>query len=583
MAGTEVKIPITAEDLATAVFNRVQAGLGGLNKSIGIVRAGWAALGVGALAAGGAIARAASEAEQASNRLNGVLRATGMTAGVTRAEIDQLAESLHETTQFDDESVRNAAAELLKFGNISQDVFGKTMKLVADYAAFSGRAMPEAAQAIGKAMSSPVEGMTMLERQIGKLHPAQEKLIKDLVESGRMLDAQGVVLGILSGKFGGLADQMNTGYLKATTGVHKAWNEMLEALGRSPAAAGTASIGLGVVENALTRIKNVIENGTWWEKYLLSIGMGAPIAMNTAKAKPSTPASSADREAAARGEASAREADAARVMVEQDEKIRKFLGERADKAAKEDAEREKRLRDEDLKGWVAHAEAVFREADEENLAMEKIWDEYWKREEQLRQEDIKGWVAYAEKVFEEADELNLAMEKIHDEAANKGKKAAQELGMTFSSAFEDAVVGGKKLRELLAGLAMDLGRLAVRKMATEPFAAAASSFFGGINWGGLFGGGGGLQVGADMTRAAGGPVSSGRTYLVGEQGPELFSPGSSGSIVPNHALGSGVTIHMPIYFSANTEAAVRDAVFALSPQLTQAAIAGVNNARGRGR
>lgn len=43
-------------------------------------------------------------------------------------------------------------------------------------------------------------------------------------------------------------------------------------------------------------------------------------------------------------------------------------------------------------------------------------------------------------------------------------------------------------------------------------------------------------------RALGGPVSAGRTYLVGEKGPELFVPGSSGSIVPNHALkGSGGT------------------------------------------
>ena len=35
-------------------------------------------------------------------------------------------------------------------------------------------------------------------------------------------------------------------------------------------------------------------------------------------------------------------------------------------------------------------------------------------------------------------------------------------------------------------------------------------------------------------------------YLVGERGPELFVPGSSGSIVPNHALGGGganITIH----------------------------------------
>lgn len=47
-------------------------------------------------------------------------------------------------------------------------------------------------------------------------------------------------------------------------------------------------------------------------------------------------------------------------------------------------------------------------------------------------------------------------------------------------------------------------------------------------------------------RADGGPVSRGRSYLVGERGPELFSPGRSGSIVPNLALGGGVTMHNSI-------------------------------------
>jgi len=39
-------------------------------------------------------------------------------------------------------------------------------------------------------------------------------------------------------------------------------------------------------------------------------------------------------------------------------------------------------------------------------------------------------------------------------------------------------------------------------------------------------------------RALGGPVNAGRTYLVGERGPELFTPGISGGIVPNNRMGS---------------------------------------------
>lgn len=63
-----------------------------------------------------------------------------------------------------------------------------------------------------------------------------------------------------------------------------------------------------------------------------------------------------------------------------------------------------------------------------------------------------------------------------------------------------------------------------------------AGMFGGL--GGLLGGGGLFGKGALLgglfggARASGGPVLSGRSYLVGENGPELFSPSGSGSILP---------------------------------------------------
>jgi len=54
-----------------------------------------------------------------------------------------------------------------------------------------------------------------------------------------------------------------------------------------------------------------------------------------------------------------------------------------------------------------------------------------------------------------------------------------------------------------------------------------------------------LSQHTDMTvgvRANGGPVKKGGSYLVGERGPEMFSPGVSGTITPNHALGGSTNI-----------------------------------------
>jgi TP901 family phage tail tape measure protein len=47
-------------------------------------------------------------------------------------------------------------------------------------------------------------------------------------------------------------------------------------------------------------------------------------------------------------------------------------------------------------------------------------------------------------------------------------------------------------------------------------------------------------------RASGGPVSGGSPYIVGEIGPELFIPGSSGTIVPNNRMGGGARINITV-------------------------------------
>lgn len=50
-----------------------------------------------------------------------------------------------------------------------------------------------------------------------------------------------------------------------------------------------------------------------------------------------------------------------------------------------------------------------------------------------------------------------------------------------------------------------------------------------------------LQFGGE--RAMGGPVVPGKAFLVGEKGPELFSPSQRGSIIPNDQMGSKVVIN----------------------------------------
>lgn len=61
-------------------------------------------------------------------------------------------------------------------------------------------------------------------------------------------------------------------------------------------------------------------------------------------------------------------------------------------------------------------------------------------------------------------------------------------------------------------------------------------------------------------RAMGGPVSAGKSYLVGERGPELFTPSGSGNIVPNSAMGGGTVINLTVNGALDAEGTARTIV-----------------------
>lgn len=69
-------------------------------------------------------------------------------------------------------------------------------------------------------------------------------------------------------------------------------------------------------------------------------------------------------------------------------------------------------------------------------------------------------------------------------------------------------------------------------------------------------------------RADGGPVDAGREYLVGEEGPEMFVPRVSGTIIPNGQGGGGNTFQISATIYANTDEGGRAAARGLDDELT---------------
>ena len=116
--------------------------------------------------------------------------------------------------------------------------------------------------------------------------------------------------------------------------------------------------------------------------------------------------------------------------------------------------------------------------------------------------------------------------------------------------------------------------------------SVAAGFGGGGNFdigpvGGAYNGGGSLSFGGP--RAGGGPVSGGMAYLVGEEGPELFVPGSGGTIVPNGGGGTTVVLQMTNQFgSIMSRAETEQQLRMVEERARKGAIAGVLEAKSRG-
>ena len=121
---------------------------------------------------------------------------------------------------------------------------------------------------------------------------------------------------------------------------------------------------------------------------------------------------------------------------------------------------------------------------------------------------------------------------------------AQSMQDAFGEFFFDAFTGELKslndyLQVFLRGMARSVSSV-FSELATQGIMGLLKGLGGGgsvpLIEPGIFGG----------PRAAGGPVSTGQAYLVGERGPELFMPKQAGTIIPGGQAGAGVTVNLQV-------------------------------------
>ena len=191
----------------------------------------------------------------------------------------------------------------------------------------------------------------------------------------------------------------------------------------------------------------------------------------------------------------------------------------------------------------AHDDAMAGiEADKEIVKQQGLVNASFVESAQLSQEAAEGMVYTWDRAGNRIEMTRDAFDELGDQQ-KKNTEFAKTLGFTFTSAFEDAVLKGGDLRDVLKGLEQDIARIILRKAVSEPLANAIGSGIAS-----MFG------AGPQQLSGPGVPAYAEGTDYVPRTGLALVHQGER--IIPagENAMG-GITINQTLIVDARSDQA----------------------------
>jgi hypothetical protein len=172
------------------------AGVAGLGALFGIAKVGFDDL---------------LEGQKVMAQTEAVIKSTGGAAGLTADDVANLASEITNYSGVSDEAIQAGENVLLTFTNVrnevgkGNDIFSQATKIAVDMSVALGTDLKGANIQLGKALNDPIKGVSALSR-VGVSFTAQQKAqIKALVDSGKTMEAQKIILAELGKEFGGSA------------------------------------------------------------------------------------------------------------------------------------------------------------------------------------------------------------------------------------------------------------------------------------------------------------------------------------------------------------------------------------------
>ena len=165
-------------------------------------------------------------------------------------ELKAAADRLGDATLFSQDDFIQSFNILSSFRAIAVESFTEVSEVAADIAQVMGSDVKSATVQLAKALEDPKRGLTALSRSGITFNEAQTETIKKLVDSGKLLDAQALILETIKGQYEGAGEAAGKGFAGALDLLSENAGDAAEALGKvlEPAATDAANALAGLLE-----------------------------------------------------------------------------------------------------------------------------------------------------------------------------------------------------------------------------------------------------------------------------------------------------------------------------------------------
>lgn len=164
------------------------------------------AKGFGALGGGAVLGMFITETVNAQNelaQLNAALKSTGQAAGYNSRQLVDMADKMAKATTHSSGEIVTAQTRLLSYSSIVGENFPRALQLAIDQSVRLGENITQSAETIGKALEYPTEGISALTKQGFRFTDQQKAMLKAMVDTGRLAEAQAMVMGVMEESYAG--------------------------------------------------------------------------------------------------------------------------------------------------------------------------------------------------------------------------------------------------------------------------------------------------------------------------------------------------------------------------------------------